>query len=108
MSTIFTKAWVLDSLERAVKAFAGAILAGFGSNAIDLNALQANAVTVVVRAAILAATSVLLSVASAPARGISPASILPPKVAGEDAGLALIEVVALLAALGVVYLLVTR
>lgn len=80
MNSIFTKAWVIDAGERALKAFAGAELAALGSNAVDLNVLQATAGTGLIRSAILGGMSVLLSIVSAPARGISPASIVPPGI----------------------------
>lgn len=75
--TIFSKAFIVDAGERAVKAFAGGLLAGFGSNVADVNVLQATAVTVLQRSAILGVTSLLLSIVStARSNTVSPASIV--------------------------------
>lgn len=76
--TIWSKRFWLDAGERALKAFAGGIVTGFGSNAVDLHVFQATAVTVLVRSALLAVVSVLMSIASSKANGLSPASIAPP------------------------------
>lgn len=76
--SIFSKAFIVDAGERAVKAFVGGLVAGFGSNVVDLNVLQAAAVTVLERSAILAATSLALSIMSAGrSNTISPASVAP-------------------------------
>jgi len=68
----------LDALERSLKAFAGAAAAGFGGGIVDVNLFQASTVTILERSASLAGISLLLSVASVKADGISPASVVPP------------------------------
>lgn len=74
---LFSTAFWLDSGERAIKAFAGGLATGFGSNAVDLDVFQASALKIVERSALLAATSIVFSIVSAPKDGISPASLVP-------------------------------
>lgn len=74
--SIFSKAFIVDAGERAVKAVAGGMLTGFGSNLADLHVLHASALTVTERSLLLGVASLLLSIVSAGRSGtISPASV---------------------------------
>lgn len=78
--SVFNRTWCLDAGERSLKAFAGGIVAGFGQQAIGIDLYSAAVVKVLESSAALAVVSLALSVLSAPARGISPASVVPPGV----------------------------
>lgn len=76
--SIFSKAFIVDAGERAVKAVAGGMLTGIGSNLADLHALHASAVTVTERSLLLGVASLLLSIVSTTrSNTVSPASIAP-------------------------------
>lgn len=74
---LFTRAFWLDALERAIKTAAQAAILAHGADKA-LNAMTADWANVGAMALGGAALSVLMSVASANVSGLSPASIVPP------------------------------
>lgn len=83
--TIFSKAFVLDAGERAVKAFAGGVLTAIAQGPAGIDLFHADLVKDVELGGSLALVSVLMSLASAKASGISPASLVPAAVVPADA-----------------------
>lgn len=75
---LFTRAFWLDSAERAIKSFAQGALGAFGQDAIGVDLFSAELHVIAGAGAAMAVLSLLTSVASARVDGISPASIIPP------------------------------
>ena len=78
--TILTRSWALDSFERSVKSFAQGCLTALGQDVIGVDLFGADVANIALTGASMAVFSLLTSVVSAPARGISPASLMPPGV----------------------------
>lgn len=76
--TIFSVRWLLDATERALKSFAQGALGVFGQDWIGIDYVQANVGRSLIAGATMAVLSILTSIASSRAQGISPASIAPP------------------------------
>jgi xanthine/uracil/vitamin C permease (AzgA family) len=86
---LFTRTFWLDAIERATKSAAQGALLAVGQDVnliqqagkavgVDVNLFAADWRTVIGAAVGMAALSILTSVASAPAPGLSPASFAPP------------------------------
>ncbi len=73
---LFTKAWALDALERAVKTSAQSVAVLFTLSPTPQ--VEATWQTVALSAAFGGAYSLVTSIASIPAPGVSPASLVPP------------------------------
>ena len=80
MRSAFSRAWFFDALERSVKSFAQGCLTALGQDVIGVDLFGADVANIALTGASMAVFSLLTSVASAPARGISPASLMPPGV----------------------------
>ena len=75
---LFTRAFWLDSAERAIKSFAQGSLGAIGQDMLGVDLFAAELHVIAGAGATMALLSLLTSVASAKVDGISPASILPP------------------------------
>jgi hypothetical protein len=75
---LFTRTFWLDAVERATKSAAQGALLAVGQDVLSVDVFAADWRTVIGAAVGMAALSVLTSVASAPAPGLSPASFAPP------------------------------
>jgi hypothetical protein len=75
---LFTRAFWLDSAERALKSFAQGALGAWGQDALGADLFTAEFHVIAGAGATMALLSLLTSVASARVDGISPASIVPP------------------------------
>lgn len=76
--TIFSRRFAVDCLERALKSFAQGVLGVFGQDWIGVDYVQANVGRSLIAGATMGVLSILTSIASSRAQGISPASIAPP------------------------------
>lgn len=75
---LFTRAFWLDAIERALKSAAQGAMLAAGQDVVSVDLFAADWRNVAGMAAGMAALSILTSVASAGSPGLSPASIAPP------------------------------
>jgi len=75
---LFTRAFWLDAIERALKSAAQGAMLAAGQDVASVDLFAADWRNVAGMAAGMAALSILTSVASAGSPGLSPASIAPP------------------------------